>query len=316
MLSLQFSNNNEQLMSHIEIAKLGEKRSDNVKRVLEKLVSEGGIQAPQIEERRNPRAVGVSATQIHYMLNRLDSITLMATINPRFCAALVKRWDELESGQAEPHYKIQHTQNTEFSLTRLANLNIDALGKLAPTYRHMMDVGREFCHNINQQRAFANQATAKLTGINCLELGIPEIMSDPQAIPERLDQPQLEQEPISRKSSPRKPHSKRTLREKNKYDLKNFFSIRELGEQTETSTEYARRVLLKHRIIKHVKPYASNSGKYVMTSKGFKLGMMYDPSTQVFHDASSKRINTSNAQPVFGYDVLRFFLGRCGDRIN
>jgi phage regulator Rha-like protein len=37
-------------------------------------------------------------TYIEYMLNKLDSITLVAQNSPQFTAALVKRWDELERG--------------------------------------------------------------------------------------------------------------------------------------------------------------------------------------------------------------------------
>lgn len=41
---------------------------------------------------------------IEYMLNKLDSITLVAQNSPQFTAALVKRWDELERGVAKPSF--------------------------------------------------------------------------------------------------------------------------------------------------------------------------------------------------------------------
>ena len=43
-------------------------------------------------------------TYIEYMLNKLDSITLVAQNSPQFTAALVKRWDELERGVAKPSF--------------------------------------------------------------------------------------------------------------------------------------------------------------------------------------------------------------------
>lgn len=43
-------------------------------------------------------------TYIEYMLNKLDSITLVAQNSPQFTAALVKRWDELERGVSKPSF--------------------------------------------------------------------------------------------------------------------------------------------------------------------------------------------------------------------
>ncbi len=296
----------EAVMSTREIAKETNKRHADVIRDLKIVCKDNNWGISKFAHTYvNPQN---KQTYTEYLLPRFEFEVLITGYDSKRRAAVIKRWYELESGKAEPHYKIQQTQKAQISLSRLANLDVDALGKLAPTYRQMMELGKEFCHNINQQQAFANQATANLTGINCLELGIPEIMSAPQALPKAEIKPQyqLDQEPVKRKSSSRKSHTKRTLREKNKYNLEDFFSIRELGEQMGTSTEYVRKVLLQNRIIKYIKPYA-NHGKYVLTDKGFKIGMMYDPTSETFHDSSSKRINTSNAQPVFGYDVLRFF---------
>lgn len=88
-------------MSHIDIAKVAGIRSDNVKRAMERLVKDGGISTPQIEELKTKQKNGRVTTVKHYMLNRLDSITLMATINGKFCSALVARWDELEKEKSQ-----------------------------------------------------------------------------------------------------------------------------------------------------------------------------------------------------------------------
>ncbi|MGO0309408.1 hypothetical protein ACTL6P_22990 [Endozoicomonas acroporae] len=66
----------------------------------ELLVKEGAIASPQIEER--PKQ-GVSGQFVeHLLLDRLDSITAMASIDGNYCADLVVRWDNLESGRAIP----------------------------------------------------------------------------------------------------------------------------------------------------------------------------------------------------------------------
>lgn len=100
--NVQASRYAELKMSHIEIARIAGKRSDNVKRTIERLVNEGAIKAPQIEERDVQGAAGVASTQYHLLLDRLDSITVMATINSLFCSRLVVRWDELELGKGDP----------------------------------------------------------------------------------------------------------------------------------------------------------------------------------------------------------------------
>lgn len=84
-------------MSHIEIAGIAGKRTDNVLRTLTTLAEAGAIASPQIEGRpRIDKKGRIIGNDQHHLLNRLDSITLMASINPLFCARLVHRWDELE----------------------------------------------------------------------------------------------------------------------------------------------------------------------------------------------------------------------------
>lgn len=87
-------------MSHIEIAKIAGKRSDSVKRTIERLVDEGAIPTPQIVERPKQGIPGQFV--YHLLLDRLSSITVMATVNSLCCANLVRRWDDLESGRARP----------------------------------------------------------------------------------------------------------------------------------------------------------------------------------------------------------------------
>lgn len=80
-----------------EIADMLGKRHDHIKSSAEKLAACGAILTPvsrEFEHRGN--------TYTEYLLNKLDSITLVAQNCPQFTAALVKRWDELEQGAAKP----------------------------------------------------------------------------------------------------------------------------------------------------------------------------------------------------------------------
>ncbi len=87
-------------MSHIEIAKVAGKRSDSLKRTIERLVRKGAIASPPVVERPKDGVPGQFVE--HLMLGRIDSITVMASVDGKYCVDLVKRWDDLESGRAKP----------------------------------------------------------------------------------------------------------------------------------------------------------------------------------------------------------------------
>ena len=80
-----------------EIADMLGKRHDHIKSSAEKLAACGAILTPvarEFEHRGN--------IYTEYLLNKLDSITLVAQNCPQFTAALVKRWDELEQAAQKP----------------------------------------------------------------------------------------------------------------------------------------------------------------------------------------------------------------------
>lgn len=81
-------------MSSREIADLVGKRHDNVKRTIEKLISNGVISNPQIEDGIKS-ANGV--TEKEYLLEKRDSFVVTAQLSPEFTARLVDRWQELET---------------------------------------------------------------------------------------------------------------------------------------------------------------------------------------------------------------------------
>lgn len=85
----------ELTMSSREIAKLVDKRHDNVMRVIRDLVSDN-ILTPQLEE------LGFSHkgnNYKHFLLGKRDSLVVVARLSPEFTAAIVDRWQELEAQQ-------------------------------------------------------------------------------------------------------------------------------------------------------------------------------------------------------------------------
>ncbi|ENM5750414.1 phage antirepressor KilAC domain-containing protein [Vibrio mimicus] len=83
----------EVTMSSREIAELTQSRHDNVKRSMERMSSKGVISfTPMVE----PTIGGGKPTTI-YHVNKRNSYVVVAQISPEFTAALVDRWQELES---------------------------------------------------------------------------------------------------------------------------------------------------------------------------------------------------------------------------
>ncbi len=83
-------------MSSQEIADLVNSRHDSVKRTIDRLADSGVISRP-------PMVDGVAAangvTPKLYQVTKRDSYVIVAQISPEFTAALVDRWQELESKQ-------------------------------------------------------------------------------------------------------------------------------------------------------------------------------------------------------------------------
>ncbi|EPP5809463.1 phage antirepressor KilAC domain-containing protein [Vibrio vulnificus] len=83
----------EPMMSSREIAELTQSRHDNVKRSMERMASNGVISFTPMEE---PTIGGGKPTTV-YHVNKRDSYVVVAQLSPEFTAALVDRWQELES---------------------------------------------------------------------------------------------------------------------------------------------------------------------------------------------------------------------------
>ena len=87
-----------QTMSSREIAELTGKRHDNVMRTINDLAHKDII-LPQIEEALNTNN---NQLQLVAMLNKRDSLVLVARLSPEFTAAIVDRWQELEQKELQP----------------------------------------------------------------------------------------------------------------------------------------------------------------------------------------------------------------------
>lgn len=89
----QFNNPEQQTMSSREIADLTGKRHDNVLQLVRKLHADQ-ILSPEFQETPfNGRLLPFA------LLNKRDSLVLVARLSPEFTARIVDRWQELETQQ-------------------------------------------------------------------------------------------------------------------------------------------------------------------------------------------------------------------------
>lgn len=89
---------NIKTMSSREIAELTSKRHDNVLQLIRKLEADQ-ILTPEFQETTyNGRSLPVAN------LNKRDSMVLVARLSPEFTAAIIDRWQELESNQVPQTY--------------------------------------------------------------------------------------------------------------------------------------------------------------------------------------------------------------------
>lgn len=90
----------EAKMSSKDIAEMVNKRHDNVKRTIETLIEQGVITRPQIEDESYKDGSGRVVNTKLYVFSgeqgKRDSIVVVAQLSPKFTAALVDRWQELE----------------------------------------------------------------------------------------------------------------------------------------------------------------------------------------------------------------------------
>lgn len=159
-------------MSSLEIADFVKSRHDDVKRSIERLVGKGAISLPPMAEvkvQRERRAEVVQVYAFSGHQGRLDSITVVAQLDPLFTAALVKRWDDLETGKAKP------------ALPRQANAA--TIPQSTDTFAALFGVAKLIGCDTNAAAISANQGTIAVTGVDLLQLmGQTHLITQKQAI--------------------------------------------------------------------------------------------------------------------------------------
>lgn len=95
---------NQQTMSSREIAELIEKRHDHIKVSAERLAAKGVIGTPATREFTHN-----GNTYTEYLLNKRDSLILVAQNCPEFTARIVDRWQELEQQARNGGFVIPQT---------------------------------------------------------------------------------------------------------------------------------------------------------------------------------------------------------------
>lgn len=160
-------------MSSLEIAELVKSRHDDVKRSIERLVGKGAIVQPPTADEQSTDILGRPRTTQVYTFSgpqgRLDSITVVAQLDPLFTAALVKRWDDLETGKAKP------------ALPRQANAA--TIPQSTDTFAALFGVAKLIGCDTNAAAISANQGTIAVTGVDLLQLmGQTHLITEKQAI--------------------------------------------------------------------------------------------------------------------------------------
>ncbi|WP_422465879.1 hypothetical protein [Endozoicomonas sp. ALC013] len=186
-------------------------------------------------------------------------------------------------------------------LLEAAGLQLKIDSQWVPT-----DQGQPLCEILDTGKAHNSGAPVKQvkwyqTVLDRLQPALPD-----ESKTESIDQDCRYADPaVVGSDSDDEPVQRKQKRKRNRYELDDYFSLVELGEFIGRSRQHVVEVLEKHRIIKWTGQ--GKRGKYLLTDKGWQYGLMYDPSEICFHNRNSKRLTTSNAQPVLRYDILKFF---------
>ena len=103
--------NNPLTMSSREIAVLLEKQHNHIKVSAERLAAKGVIGTPAAREFTHN-----GNTYTEYLLNKRDSLILVAQNSPEFTARIVDRWQELETKATQPAFQIPATLSAALRL--------------------------------------------------------------------------------------------------------------------------------------------------------------------------------------------------------
>lgn len=176
-----------QSMNSLQIAELVQSRHDSVKRTIERLVEQEVIsQPPLVDGEKSANGVITRVYLFSGEQGKLDSITVAAQLCPRFTAAIVKRWQELEQHNSRDN-------TAELTALRVENRRLhwlvdelqdeygkthgDALKLLR--YRHLGLSGRECAQLLGCSARSISRRLARLE-----QLGFGEQQALPLAAPQ------------------------------------------------------------------------------------------------------------------------------------
>ncbi|MGO0305933.1 Rha family transcriptional regulator [Endozoicomonas acroporae] len=188
-------------------------------------------------------------------------------------------------------------------LLEAASLQIKLENQWVPT-----EYGQPYCEILDTGKSHNSGTPVKQVKWFQSVLGRlkPTPAEDPPSIHCSIEQEARQKDPVVFGSeTDEQPVPRKQKRKRNRYELDDYFSLVELGEFIGRSRQHVVEVLEKLRIIKWTGQ--GKKGKYLLTDRGWQYGLMYDPTEVTFHSRNSKRLTTSNAQPVLGYDILKFF---------
>lgn len=369
-------------MSSREIAKLTGKQHQHVKRDIEKVLSDLKIDASRFG---HSYLDSQNRSQHEYRLPKFECEVLVTGYDTERRAAVIRRWYELESGQAspigervsltleaDPYRKLQMDMSATVSAVEFAQklgfesnqalLSADRMIKkrlgfspledmgqkalpapvqemtFTPTQLGQMcipvcsavtmnlrlqggglqeregdvwvptDSGKPFCEILDVGKAHSDGTPVKQVKWYKTVLGTlapADPLPAPRAEGGKMADPEQEPRKYTEGRTLKPGQVRKQIRKRGRYELGNYFSMFELADMTDTSKGHVIEVLEKQRIVKW--KGSGKRRKFVLTDKGWRYGLMYDPSQNEFHDQRSKRLMTTNCQPVFGYDILDLF---------
>lgn len=126
-------------MSSREIADLVGSRHDNVKTAIERLAAKSVISQPALQDGARA-ANGVVVAE--YLVNKRDSFVVVAQLSPEFTAALVDRWQELESQAGRPMTQAEITAANANHLVAVERQQREQQAALARIERRVDDLSQ------------------------------------------------------------------------------------------------------------------------------------------------------------------------------
>lgn len=158
-----------QTMSSREIAELTSKRHDHIIRDIEKMLDELEIAHPKF----GGSYIDATGRSLKcYNLPKRESLILVSGYNITMRAAIVDRWQELETGKAQ-----RITQDTAESVPNLKTESYLAASKIMQATREAL---KDFITDNNQLALSCSQVGFKATGVDIVKLSGVQLIAHEQ----------------------------------------------------------------------------------------------------------------------------------------